>query len=220
MKRCLQLMVLLAFPLMADAELVWERTEVREEASLVQSGMEAVFPFRNNGDEVVTITRLGSSCGCTVPELEKRDYAPGEGGEIKALFSFGSRQGPQVKRVTVSAVDEVGRRSQQTLTLRTEIPAWADLSPRILRWELGSDGAAREVRLRIDHPEQIRGPEVVAQPDHFTLERVDPEPGLILYRIRPVATDERLTERIAFQLAVEADGEVHTRQLAFHCLVR
>jgi hypothetical protein len=125
-----------------------------------------------------------------------------------------------VKRVTVTAVDKAGRRSQQTLVLRTEIPAWAELSPRLLRWELGSEGTAREVRLRIDHPEQIRGPKLVAEPDHFTLERTDPKPGLVIYRIRPVATEERLTERITFQLAVEADGEVQTRQLAFHCLVR
>jgi len=52
-----------------------------------------LFRFENNSQKTVTITSVQPSCGCTTAALEKRIYAPGEKGEIKAVFTLGDRVG-------------------------------------------------------------------------------------------------------------------------------
>ena len=39
------------------------------------------FRFSNTGSETLVITDVRSTCGCTVPELDKKSYEPGESGE-------------------------------------------------------------------------------------------------------------------------------------------
>ncbi len=51
--------------------------EVRSGAPLRQC-----FAFTNAGTTAVEVTDLRTGCGCLKPKLEKRTYAPGEGGEI------------------------------------------------------------------------------------------------------------------------------------------
>jgi hypothetical protein len=51
--------------------------EVRSGAPLRQG-----FAFTNAGTTAVEVTDLRTGCGCLKPKLEKRAYAPGEGGEI------------------------------------------------------------------------------------------------------------------------------------------
>src|SRR5215470_1757868 len=54
------------------------------DAGEVRSGtpLKRTFTFVNSGSAAVEITDLRTSCGCVKPQLEKRTYAPGEGGEV------------------------------------------------------------------------------------------------------------------------------------------
>lgn len=52
--------------------------------------------FHNIGKGSLTITRMQAHCGCTVPELEKTVYEPGESGEISVTYDpTGKHEGPQ-----------------------------------------------------------------------------------------------------------------------------
>ena len=51
----------------------------------------------NEGQTAVTNESLKPSCGCTTAELEKKTYAPGEKGEVRARFDIGQRVGVQSK---------------------------------------------------------------------------------------------------------------------------
>ena len=44
------------------------------------------FKFKNTGQGILKIKRIQSTCGCTVPKLAKKEYAPNESGEIKVKF--------------------------------------------------------------------------------------------------------------------------------------
>ena len=59
------------------------------------------FEFENVGDSLLVIKKISSSCGCTVAELQKREYGPGEKGIIVALFDSRGYFGPVTKSVTV-----------------------------------------------------------------------------------------------------------------------
>ena len=87
--------------------LTWESTSISHEAAPQDGEYKAGYSFTNESDQVVTIESVRSSCGCTVPELKKRDYAPGESGTIEAVFSFGTRTGLQRKTISV-VTDEAG----------------------------------------------------------------------------------------------------------------
>ncbi len=48
--------------------------------------VDMTFKFRNAGDADLVIERLDADCGCTVPDLDKWVYAPGEEGEIRVRY--------------------------------------------------------------------------------------------------------------------------------------
>ncbi len=45
------------------------------------------FKFTNKGATTLIVSNVQGSCGCTVPKLEKTDYAPGEDGTIKVTYN-------------------------------------------------------------------------------------------------------------------------------------
>ncbi len=44
------------------------------------------FVFTNTGNAPLKITNISKTCGCTVPKLEKKQYAPNEQGRIQVKF--------------------------------------------------------------------------------------------------------------------------------------
>ncbi len=58
------------------------------------------YVFTNTGTEMLRIERTRSSCGCTVPELDKKEYMPGESGVVRVTFKP-KGVGKQSKTITV-----------------------------------------------------------------------------------------------------------------------
>ena len=58
-------------------------------------------------------------CGCTVAELAKKDYAPGESGILKAAYRAGSKPGSTSKRIEVSSNDKA--KPKVVLTIKAKI---------------------------------------------------------------------------------------------------
>lgn len=67
--------------------------------------VETVFKFTNTGKTPLEIVQAAGSCGCTVPALSKKTYAPGETGEIKVSFNPHNRRDKQHTQVTVTSND-------------------------------------------------------------------------------------------------------------------
>lgn len=199
------------------AKLVFEETQVEKHATLLDEKAEAVFRFTNEGDQTVRVIKVQSSCGCTVPQLAKKEYAPGESGEITALFTFGSRQGRQQKRITV--VTDEADQSFTTLDFITHIPRWGEARPRLLRWIMGAEAEPKEARLTLESPDLI----TVEYPEelkNFTLEVEELRPGYLRCRVLPKTTDKRVTERISFKLTARKGDLSRSRELTLHALVR
>jgi len=139
------ILIVLAAPLFG--ELRFEHRSVELKTAPGEEMVTAVYPFSNVGEEAVTIVRTRSSCGCTVPVLDKKTYAPGESGEIKAEFTLGSRKGLQRKKIRVET-DETPA-SRYELKLQVDIPVLMEVVPRVLKWdeENREEPRALEVRL-------------------------------------------------------------------------
>ncbi len=84
-----------------------KRVSVNFDFGTIEAGkkVEHVFKFKNTGDSDLIIRRTKASCGCTAIAPSKKVIAPGEEGEIKAIFDSKGRSGPQSKQITVTLND-------------------------------------------------------------------------------------------------------------------
>ena len=213
--------LLLTFALtfsLASAQLRFEEEEIVYKAGLLEENAEAVFHFTNIGEAPITITKVSSSCGCTVPKLSKKTYAPNESGEIKATFTFGARVGLQKKRISVQTNSTT--EDQYSLSMVTDIPEWVVSNPRILRWRLDEPASPKEFEVTISDPERISISATEQELDAFNIKIINTGPGLYRYLIAPKAPLERATEFLRFTAEVTDGSTTKTRQFGVHCLIR
>lgn len=59
------------------------------------------FLFRNTGAGPLTITQVKPSCGCTIPELTKKTYLPGEQGTLNVTFDPKGKHGAIARSITI-----------------------------------------------------------------------------------------------------------------------
>ncbi len=59
-----------------------------------------VFEFTNTGDAPLIISKVSSSCGCTIPKKPEEPILPGANGEIQVKYDT-NRVGPIRKAITV-----------------------------------------------------------------------------------------------------------------------
>ncbi|AUP78369.1 DUF1573 domain-containing protein [Flavivirga eckloniae] len=59
-----------------------------------------VFEFTNTGDAPLIISKVSSSCGCTIPKKPKDPILPGQTGEIEVKYDT-NRVNPIRKTITV-----------------------------------------------------------------------------------------------------------------------
>ena len=61
-----------------------------------------IFEFINSGNQPLVISKVYSSCGCTIPKKPEAPIAPGEKGEIQVKYDT-NRVGPIRKTITVNS---------------------------------------------------------------------------------------------------------------------
>ena len=61
-----------------------------------------VFEFTNTGDAPLIITKVKSSCGCTIPKKPEKPIMPGESGEIEVKYDT-NRVVPFRKTITITS---------------------------------------------------------------------------------------------------------------------
>jgi hypothetical protein len=62
-----------------------------------------VFNFENQGTTDLVIASATTSCGCTVPDFERKPIAPGKTGNLEVVFNTSGRNGIQTKTITVKS---------------------------------------------------------------------------------------------------------------------
>ncbi|MEZ5276606.1 MAG: DUF1573 domain-containing protein [Opitutaceae bacterium] len=174
---------------LSASALEWATTRISVEAAPEQESFEGVFAFTNTGDKTVTIDSVRSSCGCTVPALTKHEYAPGESGEIKAVFTFGTRTGPQRKTIAVMT-DEQGA-ERVDLVLEVSIPSLIEVNPFFVFWRKGdSPIEAKTIEVRVSDPTLIAPVSVESPSESFATElRPTDDPAVFQLAITPLSTE-------------------------------
>lgn len=70
----------------------------------IKKGSDGVrtFEFINSGNQPLVITKVYSSCGCTIPKKPETPIEPGDKGEIQVKYDT-NRVGPIRKTITVNS---------------------------------------------------------------------------------------------------------------------
>ena len=76
------------------------------------------FKFTNTGDGVLKIKKIKSTCGCTVPKLSKKEYAPGESGTVKVTYKANKRPGSATKHLYIHSNDKKSPKVRLTIKAR------------------------------------------------------------------------------------------------------
>lgn len=76
------------------------------------------FKFTNTGKSDLIISRVTSSCGCTVGDFPKVPVKPGESNKIEVKFDSEGRKGFQSKTITVLSNTQP---SSTTLRIKSEV---------------------------------------------------------------------------------------------------
>ena len=153
------ILTLLFTQTIAHAALKWEQLRADLAPGPKDKTVEAIFAFVNEGQATVTIESLKSSCGCTTAALDKKIYAPGEKGEVRARFDIGQRRGLQVKTIAVKIQDE----PQPTiLTLAVALAEPMKLKPALVVWEKGEATTAKTMTLDALPGQPIRAVKVTS----------------------------------------------------------
>ena len=181
--------LLLALATPVFGQLKWENPEQTFTVKPLDKVIVAKFRFTNVGTTSLKITDLRPSCGRTTAFLEKKEYAPGESGEIEAKFKFDGRVGHHEKWIVVTT-DWVP--PQPTiLRMAVNIPEAITIQPELVLWRVGDELKPKTVRIAV--PDQIPAKVVSVQADNegVKLELHEIRPGKELeVKITPTTTGQ------------------------------
>ena len=152
-KRALHTLACLAAGLIAAttaqaSALKWDKTEQIVDTEFGQEEVKAVYSFVNESEQTVKVTDIRPSCSCTVPSLEKTEYAAGESGELTVIFTVGVKQGLQHKTVALKT-DVDGTEEDYQLVLQVNIPVPITLKPRVRFWNIGDTVSTQDVAVTL-----------------------------------------------------------------------
>jgi len=97
------------------------------------------FKFKNIGNDTLKIKRIQSTCGCTVPQLKKKTYAPGESGTVNVTFRTPTREGKTSKRLYILSNDK--KKAKFGLTVKATVELKIDFKPKSLNLSLKAENA-------------------------------------------------------------------------------
>jgi len=187
----------------AAAALEFEKTEVSHSVDHGVDELTVSFPFKNAGGDPVRIVSIVSGCDCLVADAPEEAVAPGEAGEVTALFKVGAFLG-KTKRELEVVMESNGRQTRQVLDVVMDIPRLFEVEPNALTWILGGESAPQVIDFKVIGDEPISIVDVVSSQETFEVRVETVEEGRH-YRLH---VEPESTERAMMSLLqINTDSE-------------
>src|SRR6266436_7666409 len=148
------------------AQLKWDQPQQEFNPQPGEKAVTAKYRFTNAGPSPVAILDVRPSCGCTTATLAKKEYAPGESGEIDAKFNFAGHVGHQEKWIYVTT--NLAGAEPALLSLAVDIPPEVTIQPEFVMWRVGDPLEPKTMRVVI--PDGIPTKMIAAQADNPTMQ--------------------------------------------------
>jgi len=139
----------LSLPALAGAQFtfdspVYDFKQVMQGKSVIHS-----FNFRNTGNAPGIISRVSSSCGCTVANVSEKVIRPGKTGSIRATFETSDYFGPVTKEVFVYLENQ--QKPAHTLTMKGVVVEELAITPRQINFGSLKAGVRAKVEATIEN---------------------------------------------------------------------
>jgi len=172
------------------------------------------YLFRNTGSGPLTITQVKPSCGCTVPELSKKTYMPGEQGNLNVAFDPRGKHGAVSRSITIFTDSDATPNSQ--IVVHSLVKPVIIIEPMVLPFDAVTkgEGATKEFKVygRIDGFKVTRA--TIDDNTSFDIEVVDGgivekdgEAGLHLQILRVTLKADAKPDNHRAQITVRTNDE-------------
>ncbi|HPS55836.1 MAG TPA: DUF1573 domain-containing protein [Sedimentisphaerales bacterium] len=177
------------------------------------------FKFSNIGDEILKITSVTKTCGCTPFTLEKKDYAPGESGELKVKYNAGSSAGMVTRNLFVYSNDKDDEKIQ--LTLKAEIVEKVTHSPQRLNLSLKEENAGcPDIVIESLDGKEFSIKRFKSTADCITAD-FDPSVSATKFVLKPKVDVEKLKRGLSGRIDISlTHPECNTKTISFEALQR
>ena len=161
------------------------------------------YAFKNVGQGTLIIKEIKSTCGCTVPELAKKKYEPGESGVIKVAFTAPAHEGDVSKHLYIISNDPENPRFELNVKASVELSIIAD--PPALQLSLKTENAGITpitIKSKDGKPFSIRS--------FSTIQRVitadiDPTKKAAEFTLNPKVDLEKLKKNLTGSITINLD---------------
>lgn len=108
----------------------------------------ARFAFRNVSSQTLKILELKPSCGCLNPRLEKKEFAPGEGGEF-FLRVRAANEKPGPHEYTCQVIYDDGQPREAEVRFKISLPEErVEIRPRaLIVYQFNNDPTTKEITI-------------------------------------------------------------------------
>jgi hypothetical protein len=188
------------------AQLKWDTMQQVFETKPQENKIETTYRFTNAGLAPITIEDVRTSCGCTTATLRKKEYAPGESGDIEAKFVFAGRIGHQEKWILVTT-----NLSPQPVVLRlvANIPETVTIQPEFVFWQVGDPAESKTIHVRVGDEFPGRIISILGDNPALKLELNELRPGKELeVTITPETTNLPVKSTLSVRTDYPADNPV------------
>ncbi|MEM0896065.1 MAG: DUF1573 domain-containing protein [Verrucomicrobiota bacterium] len=201
------------------AQLTFPETEVEKSMEASEDSTTVTFILENKSEAEIQIEGVKTSCGCLVAKTDKDSYAPGESGEVTAVFKVGNATGEVRKYVNVSSSTSGEKHPTQRLGVKISIPEIISIEPKMLEWSTGEEITAKTFTVSIDFESPIHIVAVNSSREQFGHTLTTIEEGK-KYEIA-VTPEDTSSPMLGF-LNIETDAPVDKlkKKLAFYSIKR
>jgi hypothetical protein len=161
------------------------------------------FTFQNAGTETLKIEQVQSTCGCSVPQLKKNDYEPGETGTVEVRFHAPTSKGETKKQLYIISNDPSNSRAQ--LELRAMVLVNVEADPTEISLMLNKPNAGLvPITIKSLDNRQFSITKFVATNDVITC-AIDPAKKATEFVLEPVADMTKLAQFLNGVISIEVD---------------
>jgi hypothetical protein len=184
----------------AASDLAWKSDTIVLAADRGTKTVEALLQFKNNSSHPVRVVDVKPSCGCISTEMANEVFAPAETGEIKAVFTVGSKSGREEKYIEIST-DEADT-APYRINLLVTVPRWLEYDAADLSWPASSPAPEKFIRLwsPLDRPLELVA--INYDPRRLkvkVLGGMKPQKSFLV-SVQPVSTAQSMQEAIAVRM--------------------
>ena len=184
----------------AFAQLTWDRTEQSFDATPQDKAVVAKYKFTNTGYKPIKIQSVLTSCGCTTATLTKKEYAPGESGEIEAQYTFFGHTGRQDKKIMVSTSAAPGQPTVLKMHVYIEEPI--SVEPQLVLWRVGEQPDPKAIHIAIPGAKVVKVLSVISDNPAIKVEVRELKPGR---EYEAQVTPDSATQRASATLTIRTD---------------